>query len=311
MKLSLPPLHALRAFEAAARLESFAQAAEELAVTPGAVSRQIAALEAELQVRLFERAHRRVRLTRSGLKLRDEVTASFLRLAEAVEGVRRGGRSAHRLRVSAPPAFSLRWLIPRLPAFQAAHPAVDVGLTTSVAPPDFESGAYDLAVRRYDRAPAGGQHAVALFDELSIPVCHPDLVRGRPLPLDWPALLRMARLVRVAGEPRGWPKWARAWRCDMAAARLLDVELTYLAVQAALEGLGVALLPLALVADDIARGALVAPLGPKRIDASTYFVVAAHAPKRGSAAARMVDWLRREGDASMRAARAMVGLASS
>jgi LysR family glycine cleavage system transcriptional activator len=306
MKLRLPSLTALRAFESAARFENFTRAAEELSVTHGAVSRQIAALENELGVPLFERRHGTIRLTPRGLQLRDEVTASFLRLGEATERVRHRSPADRPLRMSAPPAFSVRWLIPRLSMFQHRHPSIDVSLASSVAPPDFSNDDYDLAIRRFDRMPPCG-HAVALFDEVSIPVCHVDLLQRLPRPLDFARLVRSARLMRVAAEPRGWDKWARHWHADLSRARFVDVELTYLAMQAALEGLGVALLPLALASDDIARGVLAAPLGPLQLDGSTYFVVSAGKPAARSAAARCIEWLRLEASDSMRVAHAAMG----
>lgn len=306
MKLRLPSLTALRAFESAARFENFTRAGEELAVTHGAISRQIAVLESDLGMALFERQHGMVRLTACGLQLRDEVTASFLRIAAATERVRQRSPSQSLLRLNAPPAFSVRWLIPRLSTLQRSYPTIDVSLTSSVAPPDFQNDEYDLAIRRFNRIPVSG-YAVALFDEISIPVCHVDLLAAPTRrPPDITHLLKTSRLIRVAGEPRGWRKWARTWQADLSQARYVDVELTYLAVQAALEGLGVALLPLALASDDIARGVLAAPLGSQPVDRSRYYVVSAIKPPRRSAAARTIEWLQAEGASAMKAALATI-----
>lgn len=302
MKLRLPSLTALRAFESAARFENFTRAGEELSVTHGAVSRQIAALESDLGMALFERKHGMVRLTSCGLQLRDEVTASFLRIAAATERVRQRSPSQDCLRLNAPPAFSVRWLIPRLSTFQRRYPAIDVSLTSSVAMPQFPNDEYDLAIRRFNKMPTSG-YAVALFDEISIPVCHVDLLsQSLRRPPDIAQLMKAARFIRVAGEPRGWRKWARSWQADLTQAKYVDVELTYLAVQAALEGLGVALLPLALASDDIARGVLAAPLGTQAVDKSRYYVVSAMKPPRCSVAARAIEWLQAEGAASMQVA---------
>jgi len=308
MQMRLPSLTALRAFESAARLENFTRAGEELSVTHGAVSRQIAVLERELGMALFDRQHGMVRLTACGLQLRDEVTSSFMRISAATERVRQRSPSQNLLRLNAPPAFSVRWLIPRVSTFQRLHPAVDVSLTSSVAPPQFPNDEYDLAIRRFNKAPTSG-YAVALFDEISIPVCHVDLLVSSPSqrrPMDLAKLMKLARFVRVAGEPRGWKKWAKTWRADLSQARYVDVELTYLAVQAALEGLGLALLPLALASDDIARGVLAAPLGSQQVDHSRYYVVSGMKPPRRSAAARNIEWLQAEGAASMSAALATI-----
>lgn len=292
MKHPLPPLTALRAFEAAARHESFTRAAEELLVTHGAVSRQVAALEAHLGVRLFERRHRLVRLTRVGAALGADLAPCFERMAEAARRARVDAAGGRHVRLSAPPAFAMRWLMPRLAALHARDPGIEVDLSTSFAPPDFGAGDYDIAIRRLARRPRG-LHAVALFDEFSVPICRADLVAGRAAPIAWPSLIEASALIRVATEPRGWDRWARGRGADLAPARFVDVEWTYLAVQAVLDGLGTALLPRAIVAEDLARGLLAMPVGPEAVDASRYFVLAAEKPAPGTAAARLVDWLDR------------------
>jgi len=299
MKILLPPLNALRAFESAARHESFSLAAGELSVTHGAVSRQVVLLEEHLGVLLFERGHRQVRLTRAGSALRDEVTASLLRIAAATARVRDPGQSAQRLRVSAPPAFSVRWLIPRLSGFQRERPGIEVSLTSSVAAPDFANGLYDLAIRRLDRAPRQ-VHARPLFAEHSIPVARTGTAqvqqvisrgRVRSLQARFNDLIGDTRLIRVAGEPRGWAAWAHRWGISLSKARFLEVEQTYLSVQAVMEGLGVALLPYSLIMDDLERGVLQAPLGHCRIDDSRYFLTSAHLPRPGSALFHLVEHL--------------------
>jgi LysR family glycine cleavage system transcriptional activator len=233
-------------------------------------------------------------LTPRGLQLRDDVTVAFLKLSESCERARHRSPATSRVRLSAPPAFSVRWLIPRLSEFQRLYPGIDVSLSNSVAAPEFVTDEYDLAIRRFDRLPLAGCHAVPLFPECSVPVCHVDLIGRRALPMKFQDLVGSMRLVRVAGEPRGWAKWAKAWQHDLSQARFVDVELTYLAVQAALEGLGSALFPLALARDDIARGILALPLGMQPLDASRYCVVSDRPPRRGSAVARMIEWLQSE-----------------
>ncbi len=303
MKIVLPPLRALRAFESAARHESFSLAAHELAVTHGAISRQVALLEAHLGVLLFDRGHRQVRLTSAGMALRDEVTASLLRIAAATARVRERGERTLRLRVNAPPAFSVRWLIARLSGFQREQPSIEVSLTSSVAAPDFGLGLYDLAIRRFDRPPRQIASR-ALFAEHSIPVARASLelraTRSRTLSSRASQLLPQARLIRVAGEPRGWASWSRRWGVNLAKARYLDVEQTYLAVQAMMEGLGLALLPYSLIMDDLDRGVLQAPLGHCPIDDSRYYLTSAQVPRAASALARLIEHLLKEGRAVTR-----------
>lgn len=290
MKHALPPLTALRAFEAAARHESFSQAAEELLVTHGAISRQVASLESHLGTRLFERYHRQVRLTKAGADLRDEVTPAFQRISAAAQRAVRQGRSGNSVRLSAPPAFSVRWLMPRLADFHARYPDLGVSLTTSFEAPDFSSGDYDIAIRRLARWPSAF-HAVMLFDEFSIPICRADLLNDCTGLLSLEALTRIRPLIRVATEPRGWDKWAQVRRRDLAGIPFLDVEWTYLAVQAVLDGLGTALLPHAIVADDLERGVLAMPLGSEPVDSSCYFILSAEPPVAETPAARMLAWL--------------------
>lgn len=306
MKFRLPPLHALRAFEAASRHESFTQAAEELSVTPGAISRHVANLERELGVELFRREYRAVRLTRAGLVLRDELTNAFSRMASAIQRIQAPVKGKRYLRISAPPAFSVRWLIPKLADFQKTYPDVVISLSNSVASPDFASDQYDLAIRRFSRLPKTGLHAMTLFDEMSVPVCHAELIKSADAPISWIDLLSQAPLLRVGAEPRGWAKWAKMWQVDLAQARFIDVEQTYLAVQAVIDGLGVALLPLALVYDDVKRGLLDMPLGLRKIDASRYYAVTNSPPARGSPKRCMLDWLERQGEAFARRGTTMV-----
>ena len=307
MKIILPPLNSLRVFESAARHESFSVAARELAVTHGAVSRQVALLEEHLGTLLFERGHRQVRLTRAGSALRDEVTASLLRIAAATARVRDRQEGSQRLRVSAPPAFSVRWLIPRLSVFQKDRPAIEVSLSSSVAAPDFGNGLYDLAIRRLDRAPRQ-VHARPLFPEHSIPVARvgsgitaQPALRGRSRSMQtvFNDLIRDSRLIRVAGEPRGWAAWASRWAINLGKARFIEVEQTYLSVQAVMEGLGVALLPYSLVCDDIDRGVLHPPLGTYPIDSSSYYLLTARPARRGTALALLGDHLERQGQLLM------------
>jgi len=303
MKMVLPPLKALRAFESAARHESFTLAAHELAVTHGAISRQVAILEDHLGALLFERTHRQVRLTAAGSALRDEATASLLRIAAATARVRDRNQSTQLIRLNAPPAFSVRWLIARLSSFQREHPRIEVSLTSSVATPDFNEGLYDLAIRRLERPPRQW-HSQPLFPEHSIAVAHSALtlappverpIRQRGWETEFNRIIRQARLIRVAGEPRGWTAWASRWSVNLGKARYLEVEQTYLAVQAVMEGLGVALLPYSLVRSDIEKGTLTTPLGDRRIDDSRYYLIAAQAPRSGGPMDKLQAHLGREG----------------
>src|SRR3954465_4538591 len=150
----LPPLNALKAFDAAARHLSFTAAAAELNVTHGAVSRQVAALEEELKQRLFVRGARGLKLTPGGAQFANGVGAAFDSLRSPVEQMRRDGATGG-LRVSVPPTLAMRWLIPRMSALHHAHPRLRIDLTTSTEPVDFEGGLYDAAIRRITQVSRG------------------------------------------------------------------------------------------------------------------------------------------------------------
>jgi LysR family glycine cleavage system transcriptional activator len=292
----LPPLNALRAFEAAARHESFTRAAEELHVTHGAVSRQVALLEAWLGRPLFVRARSQVRLTEAGRRYLADVTPALDRIAVAsAHTPERGG--AGTLLVSAPPTFTMRWLIPRLSAFQRRHAECEIKLTTSIAAVDFQHQGYDLAIR------AGTQpllhcRSLPFMTETIVPVCHADLVeRG----LRAPAELSAHTLIGYETEPYAWADWlAAAGMPGLQAASTLNFEQMYFALQAAAEGLGVVLVPLFLVADDIIAGRLVAPFGVLGAKQRRYYANLRQRAETGAPLAAFCDWLVQEGQATER-----------
>ena len=253
----LPPLNALRAFEVAARHQSFTLAARELSVTHGAVSRQVALLEAWLGRPLFTRSRSQVQLNEAGRRYLADITAALDRIAVAsTQTLQRG--SASTLLVSAPPTFTMRWLIPRLAGFQRQHAEVEIKLTTSLAPVDFSQHRYDLAIRAA-AAPLADCRSMPFMTETIVPVCHVDLLeRGLRAPAD----LARHTLIGYATEPYAWVDWlAAAGAGGLQGAGTLGFEQMYFALQAASEGLGLVLVPLFLVADEIIAGRLCAPFG--------------------------------------------------
>lgn len=263
----LPPLNALRAFEAAARWQSFTQAAAELHVTHGAISRQVALLEDWLGRPLFVRARSQVQLTDAGRRYLAEVTPALDRIAVASAHLQEKPDTATLL-VSAPPTFTMRWLIPRLSTFQRRHPAVEVKLTTSIAPVNFAQHDYDIAIRGATE-PLPGCRSEPFMTETIVPVCHADLLeRG----LREPADLTRHTLISYGTEPYAWADWLR--QADVPAlqpAGTLAFEQMFFALQAAAEGLGVVLVPLFLVADDIIAGRLCVPLGTRAAKLRRYY----------------------------------------
>jgi LysR family glycine cleavage system transcriptional activator len=256
----LPPLNAIRAFEAAARHASFKEAAGELGVTPGAISRHIALLEDWLgPPALFRRLNRRVALTSTGAALLAETAPALDRLAGAAQRHRaqEGAAAPAVLRVNALATFSLRWLLPRLGQFRARHAGIEVRLTTSNDPVDSLREAYDVIIRGGPDAFYGFTSRLFLT-ERRLPVCSPALLAR--LPLKDVGDLRRHTLLHTSTLPRVWSDWfAAAGGGDFEPASSLTFDHFYLTIQAALDGLGVAMGPTALVADDLEAGRLVAP----------------------------------------------------
>ena len=292
MMRKLPPLNALKAFEASARHVSFTKAAEELHVTHGAVSRQVSLLEDWLRTALFHRSASQLSLTDAGRSYAAEVTSLMDRLAVVTSDVMEQANPTT-INVSAPPTFTMRWLIPRLSAFQRKRPGVEVRLTTSIAPVNFQENKYDLAIRGA-LEPLGHCDSVPFMMETIVPVCHADLVESGGLR----TLEDLSRqtLIRYATEPYGWPVWLDAVGLAMpTSASTLHFEQMYFALQAAAEGLGVVLVPLFLVADDIVAGKLCAPFGMHGSMERNYYANTSPASTRNAVIAEFRDWLVEEG----------------
>ncbi|PLZ03467.1 XRE family transcriptional regulator [Burkholderia sp. WAC0059] len=249
----LPPLNALRAFEAAARHESFSRAADELFVTHGAVSHQIRALESELGVALFARDGKRVRLTGTGRRYAGEVREALEALARATRGVR-GGERERRLVVSMLSSFAARWVTPRIGRFIEAHPQWNLELQSTNDLVDFARDDVDVAIRfGYGRYP--GLHAELLLDEIFFPACSPQFNGGR-LPAE-PAALTQAALLR--SEDELWQPWFDAaglpGQPEPRHGVLYHDSSNLL--QAAIAGQGIALVRRSLAMPEITAGRLV------------------------------------------------------
>jgi LysR family glycine cleavage system transcriptional activator len=255
-------LNALRAFESAGRHLSFTKAAAELNVTPAAIGHQVKALEELLEVPLFHRLTRALRLTQAGQAALPPLRDGFDKLAEAVDLLR-----AHETRgaitVSLGPAIAAKWLVPRLDRFRAAHPDLDVRLDATDKLVDFQRDNVDLAIR-YGGGDYPGLEAERLSSEEIFPVCSPKLLDG-PEPLEKPDDLRHHTLIHLEWDSEDVT--APTWHMWLLAAGIHDIDFTRgpafsmraLALQAAIEGQGVALASSFLVADDLAAGRLVVP----------------------------------------------------
>jgi LysR family glycine cleavage system transcriptional activator len=259
MTARLPSLNGLRAFEAAARHLSFTVAASELNVTQTAISHQIRRLEQELGVRLFIRQNRALALTPEARDYLPGIRAAFNDLRLATDRLRRRDND-HVLTVSTLASLAAKWLLPRLSAFQEAHPAIDVRITTSTSLVDFKSGDVDAAIR-YGRGQWPGLRADWLMADQLFPVCSPALLTGdRPLrrPED---LANRTLLHSSGGYDDDWRLWltAAGLPANISKQPGLTFDLILVTVQAAIDGLGVAMGRTSYVEADIAKGRLVVP----------------------------------------------------
>lgn len=248
----LPALAALRAFEAAARHESFSRAAAELFVTHGAVSHQIRALEEELGQPLFERRGKRVTLTTNGRVYAERVRDALLQIADATRVLQAGNRDK-RLTISTMPSFAARWLTPRIGSFIERHPELDVELLSSNSLVDFANEEVDIALRM-GSGDYPGLYVERLLDDVFFPVCSPDFNGGR-LP-ELPQHMAGMPLLRGEGDP--WKPWFEAAGLDWPEPRKgLLLQDSSLLLQAAAEGQGVALIRSSLAYNDLLSGRVV------------------------------------------------------
>lgn len=287
----LPSLMALRSFEAAARQENFSQAAAELHITHGAVSRAVRLLEEELGVLLFERRSRRVFLTDAGRTLARAVGEGLGVMQKAVDALRASARAQQRWVLSCEPTLLMRWLIPRWPAFQAKHVGIDIHLAAGGGPVSFTSG-LDLAIRRDDFDWPESYHAEFLFEEKVGPVCQPDKISRWFTSSDEGLLLSQgAEYLHTRTRPDSWHEWASATGVTATGTKGQIFDHFYFSLQAAVAGLGVAIGSRYQVCDDLKSGVLAAPLGFVA-DGSRYYLLSPEPFEPGSVRAELLAWLR-------------------
>jgi LysR family glycine cleavage system transcriptional activator len=252
----LPPLNALRAFEATARHLSMKRAGEELGVTPGAVSQLVRLLEQRVAVPLFERTHRRLRLTEAGQAYAVPLRHAFRQIAEATRALPQAGGG--KLTVSAPPAFAISWLVPRLGRFRAAHPRIALRISTSRGLSNFAEDGVDVAIRH-----GLGRYKGLLCDRIAaiatIPVCSPGFLAELPAsPLVAADLARLPLLHDA--DRQEWPLWFQAHGVADAGHAALDgigFDDQTLLIRAAASGQGVALVTDTLARAELEAGSLV------------------------------------------------------
>jgi len=286
----LPSISWLTAFEAVARLGTVSEAAAELSLTQGAVSRQIQNLEAQLGAALFAREKKRLRLTPAGRDYMTEVRGLLTRLANASirVGTNPGGGT---LELAILPAFGTHWLAPRLPRFLNANPGVTLNLSTRVVPFDFESERFHAAIH-FGRDDWPGTSALKLMDERVLPVSAPALLREHSV--NTPQDLLRVPLLRLETRPRAWARWLAEHGAGPAPDRGMVFDQFATMARAAAHGLGVALVPDYLAEGDLAEGRLAVATGAPVTSIGSYYLVwpqtaAEHPPLRA-----LRDWLTQE-----------------
>jgi len=290
----LPPLAQLEAFEASARHLSFTKAADELALTQSAVSRQIAALEEHYGLQLFRRLHRALRLTDEGQALA-QVVGEVLGRLHQIGGELQRDRRAKTVVVTTTPGFAGLWLIPRLASFTAARPDVDVRISAGYALVNLNRDGVDLAIR-YQSEDAIDAGADLLFGDVVMPVCSPKLLRDKSRPLKTPEDLRHHVLMYLDSGPgadmQDWPIWLRAMKLDaLKPASVLHFSQFDQLINAAVAGQGVALGRSPLLKQLLAERKLVAPFKKTVASPRSYYLVKSSGAPRKPEVADFADWL--------------------
>lgn len=265
----LPSMSMLQAFSAAARCESFTEAAADLGLTQGAISRQVRALEQQLGAELFARVRKSVRLTAAGRRYAEEVDKALqtVRLASLDVMTHRAGGT---LNLAILPTFGTRWLIPRFPAFLREHPDITVYFSTKLSPFDFKKEDLHAAIH-YGRTDWPDTESTFLMKEETVPVAAPALLREQAV--NAPADLLEMPLLHLATRPRAWPDWFRDAGFERPATTGMVFEEIAAVAQAAAAGLGVSLLPRFLIENELARGELAIVLEQPLKSSFGYYLV--------------------------------------
>ena len=300
MHIGMPPLTALRAFEAAARHLSLTKAAQELNVTPGALSHQIRGLEEFIGLELFERRVRAIALTPAGKLLYPGLQTGFAQIREAVAGLR-STADDRVLVISTPPGLTSKWLAPRLHRFASAHPAIDARISSSLTNANFATDGVDVAVRNLAVVPPRDPALVVekLVEVSFVPVCSPKLIESQG-PLDTPQALARAPLIHddtiahLANVPT-WTDWfATAGVGAVDVSHGLRFNSSDHALDATGEGAGVLLAHDLLAYDDLRTGRLVIPIALSLHSGRAYHLVRPKFQRESAKVRAFRDWIKQE-----------------
>lgn len=288
MKYPLPPLNPLRTFEAAARLCSLTSAAEELNVSQVAVSRQVRVLEDYLGVALFRRLHRGIELTREGKELYEGITLAFRDISNAARKVSRRGRRDI-LSIQSYTTFSQRWLIPRLANFHDANESIEVRLSSSLAPVDFEAQNIDASIRA-GHGDWPDLHAEKLVDIELIPICSPTLMESAKLKS--PQDLSHVRLLHSMARPNDWVSWISSSGANIDAEAGIRFDTSALAYEAASMNIGVAIAVKVFVERQIQNGSFIAPFETTCKTGEGYYLTWPRNMRPSEPLLKFLSWMR-------------------
>lgn len=288
----LPPLKALRAFEAAARSESLTIAADELSVSHSAVSQQVKILEEYFGQRLFERAGRNLKLTPKARAYFEDVRACLDRIAVASE-LLMDQSVRNIIRVNATPSFAMRWLIPNLPTFQLQYPGIEVRVSTSPMDTiDQLNDTFDFIIRR-DHMRRSGYICERFLDDVSGPVISPLLQKGAPVTSTRD--IQTKTLLHLKSRPDAWARWFEA--AGLPVGETLQgpyFDHFFLSLQAAINGLGIALAPEALIKDDLEQGRLIQLFPEFKVEGPGFHCLYRSDGNAGRHIQVMLEWLREQ-----------------
>ena len=288
MRSSFPPLSCLLAFEAAARRSSFSAAASELHLTPSAVSHQIAKLEQLLDVRLFERGVRSITLTDAGREYMSRVSVALDAISAATDNVRKGVRNA--LYVHSAPSFASLWLMPRLTAFAQAHPGIALSLSSSVVHSDFASGQVDIDIR-YGAPNWPHLHVQPIFEERIQPMASPGFIERHRI--ETPEDLLHVPLIQSVVNVVQWGDWFGSRKIAFSAGQFAyRFDRTSMALDAAVQGLGVALDSSSIAAGHLHHGRLKKVFGERWcLKVQAHFLVCPQRHLQRSEVANFIEWI--------------------
>jgi LysR family transcriptional regulator, glycine cleavage system transcriptional activator len=289
MSIRLPPLNALRCFETAARKGNFTLAADELCLTPSAVSHQIRALEDHLGVLLFSRAGRRMMLTETG-QTYFKLTSSALETIATARSIVEQTQQRETLCIGVPPDFTTSWLMARLPEFMAEHPHLQLELSTSPRDSGLVERQIDVEIR-YGHGKWPTLTAFHLMDDHLVPVCSPNLATARK-PLRTPGDVLKHILIYTGNRPINWRHWGEQFDVSgIEGAASMEIDRCALAVRAAIEGIGIALESRLSVESEIRAGKLITPLSECVCDEEAYYLVSRKTGNEVPKVRRFREWI--------------------